>query len=77
MVGHLRAEAHVLVLPQPSACSSCGGEAGLDVVEEEANNAEEANGLAGKGLQIGVKAKFISVEPADKCKRQSCFSTNH
>lgn len=34
MVGHLRAEAHVLVLPQPSPRTSRGGKAGLDVVEE-------------------------------------------
>ena len=45
VVRHLRAEAHVLVLPQPLARTSSGREARLDVVEQEADEAEEADGL--------------------------------
>lgn len=59
MVRHLRAEAHVLVLPQPLARASSGRKTRLDVVEEEADETQEADGLGGKGLQTSVKRRFV------------------
>lgn len=65
VVWHLRTEAHVLVLPQPLARAGGGREARLDIVEQEADEAEEADGLARKGLQINMDRQVYSLVVQD------------
>lgn len=49
--GYLRSKAHVLLLPEAGSCPLRGGQLALDVVEQQAHQPQEANGLARQPLQ--------------------------